>query len=303
MPLDINDMMVFLAVVESSSFTVAAERLGIPKANVSRKVSRLEQQLGVTLLERSTRSQHLTEAGRRYLTHCKRIHEEVDLAGAAVSEILHSYKGTIRIGASVTIGQQILKPAIATFLNQYPEINVQLSLLNQRVDLIEEGFDMLIRVGTLEDSRLIAKRLGSAQRKLFASPHYFDRNQYPKTINDLCNCDIVLMSRTNNENTLTLKSGDKKKVFHLTPRLLADDFSMVKQSVVDGVGIAILPEYMCYDEIRKGELINIFPEWGMNAIDIFALYPQHRAKIPKVKAFLDFAIDIFSNKLISEKVH
>ena len=173
---DLNDMMVFLAVVETGSFTLAADRLDIPKANVSRKVSRLEQRLGVTLLERSTRSQHLTEAGSRYLAHCKRIHEEMELATSAVSELLNEYKGDIKLGASVTIGQQILKPSLPAFLQSYPELNLELNLLNERVDLIEEGYDVLIRVGALNDSRLIAKRLGTSTLQLYASPDYLNKH-------------------------------------------------------------------------------------------------------------------------------
>lgn len=295
---DVNDMMIFLAVVETGSFTIAAEQLGIPKANVSRKVSRLEAQLGATLLERSTRSQHLTEVGKRYLTHCKRIHEELDLAEVAVSEIMHSYKGTLKIGASVAAGQQILKPVIASFLQQYPKINIQLNLTNQRVDLIQEGFDMLIRIGKLDDSRLIAKRLGSAQRKLFTSPAYIKKHRTPKNIDDLCHCDILMMSMHNYENKLELTSGKKQKTIHINPRLLVNDFSIVKQAVIDGEGIAVLPEYMCLEEINNGELVNILPEWGMPPVDLYALYPQHRVKIPKVKAFLDFTVKAFAKKLL-----
>lgn len=295
---DINDMMVFLAVVEAGSFTVAAERLGMPKANVSRKVSRLERQLGVTLLERSTRSQHLTEAGMNFQIHCKRIHEEVDLAYDAVSEILHSYKGIIKIGASVTIGQQIIKPEISSFLHHYPDINVQLSLVNRRVDLIEEGFDMLIRVGDLDDSRLIGKRLGCAPRKFYASSAYLKEcSKSPTKIDDLYDCHIFLMSQSSNENKLNLVSGKKRKTLTLKPKLVTDDFSIIKQAVIDGAGIAILPSYMCDEEINSGELINILPEWGMTDIDIYALYPKHRATIPKIKVLLDFMKDVFLKRL------
>lgn len=294
---DINDMMVFLAVVESGSFTIAAERLGIPKANVSRKVSRLESQLGVTLLERSTRSQQLTEAGKIYLTHCKRIHEEIDLAEAAISGLLSSHKGVIKVGASVAIGQQILKPALASFLDRYPEINLQLSLVNQRLDLIEEGFDMLIRVGDLEDSRLIAKPLGRAQRKLYVSSAYLLKHGQPQNINELCDHSMLLMSRFIKGNKLELFSGTEQQTIVLKPRLLVDDFSIIKQAVMDDEGIAILPEYMCQQEMSSGQLHCVLPEWNMPAIDIYALYPQHRVNIPKVKAFLDFAVETFSKVL------
>ncbi|MEH6443680.1 MAG: LysR family transcriptional regulator [Oceanospirillaceae bacterium] len=301
MNLNINDMMIFLAVVESGSFTIAAELLGIPKANVSRKVSRLEQVLGVILLERSTRSQHLTEVGRRYLIHCKRIHEELDLAQVTVSETTSSYKGVLKIGVSVAAGQQILKPAIASFLRQYPQIDIQLNLTNERVDLIKEGFDMLIRVGNLDDSQLIAKRLGSAQRKLYASPDYIINNSSPKNIDDLCQHNILMMSMHNYENKLELTSGKNKKIIHISPRLLVNDFSIVKQALIDGEGIAVLPEYMCLEELSSNKLINILPDWGMPSVDLYALYPQHRVKIPKVKVFLDFVVDTFTKKLLFAK--
>ncbi|WP_413403017.1 LysR family transcriptional regulator [Pseudoalteromonas sp. KJ71-7] len=294
---DVDDLLVFLAVVEAGSFTVGAKRLGIPKANVSRKVSRLEQKLGVTLLERSTRSQNLTEVGTRFLTHCKRIREEIDLADATVSEILHSYKGTIRIGASVTIGQQIIKPVISSFLRKYPDINIELSLANHQVDLIEEGFDLLIRIGDLDDSRLIGKRLGSAQRKFYASPSYLKLNNEPKEIGELCNHHLLLMRMLGSDNKVELISKEKKEIVQLNPRLAVDDFSVVKQATIDGEGIALLPSYMCKKAISNAELINILPKWGMSDIDVYVLYPKHRAKIPKVKAFLNFTTDTFLKKL------
>ncbi|GIC76304.1 LysR family transcriptional regulator [Moritella sp. F3] len=295
---DLNDMMVFLAVVETGSFTLAADRLSIPKANVSRKVSRLEQQLNITLLERSTRSQHLTEAGKRYLVHCKRVHEELDLAKASVSELLHSYKGELKVGASISTGQQILRPALATFMHQYPELNVQLNLVNRRVDFIEEGFDVVIRVGRLEDSMLMAKNLGTATRSLFASPAYLAKHGKPQTVTELLTHQLLVMNPTNNDPTLNLVStaGEAFNV-NCKPRLLVDDFAILKQSLVDGLGIAVLPDYMSREEVASGQLVRVLPDWGMESVDVYALYPRHRAKIPKVRAFLDFAIKIYGDAL------
>jgi len=291
-------MMVFLAVVETGSFTLAAERLGIPKANVSRKVSRLEQQLNITLLERSTRSQHLTEAGCRYLVHCKRVHEELDLATACVSELMDSYKGELKIGASISSGQQILRPALATFMHQYPELNVQLNLVNRRVDFIEEGFDVVIRIGQLEDSTLIAKKLGSAARQLFASAAYLEKYGKPQTIAELLDHQLLVMNPTNNDPKLHLVStAGERFTVNCKPRLLVDDFAILKQSLLDGLGIAVLPDYMSREEIATGQLVNILPDWGMEAVDIYALYPRHRAKIPKVKAFLDFIVTLYGDTL------
>jgi len=295
---DLNDMMVFLAVVETGSFTLAADRLGIPKANVSRKVSRLEQHLDVTLLERSTRSQHLTEAGRRYLQHCKRIHEELDLATASVCELFHSYAGELKVGASVATGQQILRPALGKFMHQYPELNVQLNLVNRRVDFIEEGFDVVIRIGQLKDSMLIAKKLGSISRGLYASPAYLAKNGKPEQVKQLADHQLLIMNSTNNDIKLKLLSEQGESfTLDCQPRLLVDDFVMLKQAIVDGLGIAVLPDYMSRKEIDSAELINILPSWSMAAVDVYALYPKHRAKIPKVKAFLDFVSQLYGEIL------
>ena len=295
---DLNDMMVFLAVVESGSFTHASERLGIPKANVSRKVSRLEQQLNITLLERSTRSQHLTEAGKRYLVHCKRVHEELDLATASVDELTHSYKGRLKVGASVASGQLILKPALASFMHQYPELNVQINLVNRRVDFIEEGFDVVIRIGKLDDSMLMAKKLGTATRKLYASPSYILKHGQPKTVDMLSKHHLLIMNPITKQLKISLISiHNENFTLNCQPRLLVDDFAILKQSIIDGLGIAVLPDYMAKKEIVEGTLVNVLPDWSMAAIDIFALYPRNRAKIPKVKVFLDFVSELYIDAL------
>lgn len=295
---DLNDMMVFLAVVETGSFTRAADRLGIPKANVSRKVSRLEKQLDITLLERSTRSQHLTEAGKLYLGHCKRIHEELDLANASILELQQSFKGNLKIGTSVSMGQKILKPALAKFMHQYPELKVQLNLVNRRVDFIEEGYDVLIRIGQLDDSMLIAKKLGTISRKLFASPSYIAKNGLPQSASDLVNHQLLVMNPVNNEIKLPLISQQGEQfTLQCKPRLLVDDFALLKQSIIDGLGIAVLPEYMGKGEIESGQLVKVLPDWGLEDVDVFALYPRNRVKIPKIKALLDFISELYLEAL------
>lgn len=294
---DLNDMMVFLAVVESGSFTLAAERLGIPKANVSRKVSKLEQRLNVVLLERSTRSQRLTEAGASYLGHCKSIHEHIDLAEAEVSEMLNEVKGNLKVGTSISVGQQILQPVLSQFLHQFPKLNVELNLINKRVNIIEEGFDVLIRVGKLNDSSLIAKKLGVVTRKIFVNPQYFSNKPIPQNIDELTECDWLMMNIPNSDNKIKLSSIDETHTLSTQPRYLVDDFLMLKQSIKDGLGIAVLPEYMCKAEVERGELINIMSQWSMESIEMYALYPQYRGKIPKVREFLSFISKVFSNKL------
>jgi len=296
---DLNDMMLFIAVIDAGSFTLAADRLNIPKANLSRKISRLEQQLGVTLLERTTRSQHITEAGKHYLEHCRRIHQEIDLAEASIAQILNKVEGQLRIGASVGIGHEILKPVLGQFMHQHPDINVQLNLINSRVDLIEEGFDLLIRIGKLEDSRLIAKRLGSIARKIYVSPDYLKQHGDIKSIKQLCQCDLLLMSSVHSGGRFLIQSGEKQQEIQVKPKLLVDDFLILKQMVIEGLGVAIIPDYMCQQDLATGKLIQVLPTWGMPSVDVFALYPKHRLKIPKVKAFMEFILTVFKQRLTS----
>lgn len=296
---DLNDMMLFMAVIDAGSFTLAAERLNIPKANLSRKVSRLEQQIGITLLERTTRSHHITEAGKSYLAHCRRIYQEVELAEASVAKILNNIEGQLRIGASVGMGHEILKPILGQFMHQYPEINIQLNLTNRRIDLIEEGFDLVIRIGTLEDSRLIARRLGRISRKAYVSQDYIRQHGHISSINQFSECDLLLMSKVHNGGRFLMESDEEQHDIQVTPKLLVDDFVILKQMAKEGLGVAIIPDYMCQEETASGELVNVLPSWSMPLVDVFALYPKQRLDLPKVKVFMDFIQKAFKQRLLS----
>jgi len=296
---DLNDMMLFIAVIDAGSFTLAADRLNIAKANLSRRISRLEQQLGITLLERTTRSQHITEAGAHYLVHCRRISQEVELAEAFISQSLKEIKGKLRIGVSVGMGHEIIKPVLAQFMRQNTAINLQLSLLNSHVDLIEEGYDLVIRIGELADSRLVAKRLGTVGRKIYASPEYLEQNGKINSIEQLSHADFLLMNSIQNFERLLLTSKEKKIELSVTPRMLVDDFLILKQMIIEGLGVAIIPDYMCEHEVADEKLVQVLPNWGMADVDVYALYPKHRLNLPKVKAFVDFIQGVFKHRLLN----
>lgn len=294
---DLNDMMVFLAVVEAGSFTKAADRLVMPKANVSRKVTKLESELGIMLLQRSTRSQQLTAAGKRFLIHCKQIAQELELAQAVADDELHSVSGNIKVGMSVSIGQEIVKPVLAEFMRRYPKVNLQISLSNQRVDMIEGGFDLMIRVGQLDDSNLIAKHLGQAKRSLFTSPDYLARLSRLVSLNSLTEQQWIVMSQSVGQTGFTLHCDANEHVIRFTPRLVVDDFPMVKQATLDGLGVTALPDYMCEQEVKAGSLVKLLPDWQLKASDMFALYPKGRAKLPRIEALIAFLSEVFADKL------
>ncbi len=295
---NLNDMMVFVLVVEGGSFTKAAERMGLPKSNISRKITRLEESLGIRLLERTTRQLHLTEAGTVYYQHCQRIREELDYAKASVNSLLDEPQGLIRVSASVTVGQQVISPNIQTFLEQYPKVNLELELTNRRVDLISEGLDVVIRVGELQDSTLIAKKLGKSQRGLYASPIYLAEHKPLINPQQLESHAVLYMQTDHQKRQWSLHGNDKKVTIEVNPRLLINDFSSLLQSTQNGLGVSVLPDYIAQDSVIKGQLKRVLPEWHLSEVDFYAVYPSHRGATPKVRAFLDHFSSVFENVLM-----
>lgn len=294
---DLDDLMAFQEVVISGSFTKAAVRLNIPKANLSRKVSRLEADLGVVLLERTTRSQTLTEQGRIFFQHCQKISSELDLATSSLSESITDIAGPLKIGSSVGIAHEVLKEKLFKFISDFPSLSLDLVLTNQRVDLVSEGYDILIRVGNLDDSSLIAKKLGSINRKLFCHPSLVKGSGKILSIEHLKTMRFLLMGSIQRDEEIKLYRKNKLVSFRSVKALSVDDFSLLKQAAIDRLGVAILPTYMCKKELAEGSLVHILPEWGMSAIDVYALFPKHRSKIMKVRVFLDFLERVFDEKL------
>ncbi|KID56013.1 LysR family transcriptional regulator [Pseudoalteromonas luteoviolacea] len=294
---DINSMLLFLAVVDAGSFTLAAERLNMPKANLSRKVSQLEASLGITLLERTTRTQHLTEAGSVYLEHCKQIKAQIELANASVAQALNEISGELKVGMSVGMGHEILKPVLSQFMQENKQVNLQLSLLNRRVDVIEEGFDLVIRIGELADSRLVAKRLGRVSRRFYASREFIAQHGVIKTPEALANFDVLLMSSIQKSEVISLVNESKQCDVVISPRMRVDDYIVLKQMVVDGVGLAILPDYMCSQYPEKDLLEPVLAQWQLPAVEVYALYPKNRIHLPKVAAFVAFIQAVFFERL------
>ncbi|KDN29879.1 LysR family transcriptional regulator [Vibrio fortis] len=283
---DLNDLMVFATVVEQGSFTGAAESYNTPKSNISRKITRLENHLGVRLLERSTRSLHLTEVGQRYYEYCRRIKDELDAADSAVESMLEKPQGRLRICTSLGVGQSLLSEHLANFCLQNPDVELDLTLTNRRVDLIEEGFDLAFRVGELADSNLVAKRLCSINLKLYAAPkHGYENLSHPS---ELSKQPLMLMSAKERSADWHLISGDNEQHISFKPSVRCDDFSMLKRMAIQGLGITELPDYMAEEFVENGKLINILPDWTFKPVDLYALYPSHRGATPKVRSLLDY---------------
>lgn len=286
--IDLNDMMLFQVVAELKSFTKAADILKTPKSNLSRRVTRLENHLNVRLLERSTRSMHLTEVGHLLLKHCQRISEELEQAQHSLESLAAEPIGTLRVCTSVGVGQSLIAKHLAEFYRQFPKIKLDLKLSNRRVDILDEGFDVAIRVGESPDSNLISKKLFRAQFALFASPEYLKQHNKITTPADLHCHRCLHMSGTNSQPTWILSDHKESASLNIEPVFSVDDFLMIKTMLLADQGIALMPSYMCQHELMQGTLLRVLPHWNGRTVDMYAIYPSRKGMTPKLTAFIQF---------------
>ncbi len=285
---NLNDILVFTKVVERGSFTAAAEVLGLPKSSISRGVSRLETRLSARLLQRSTRRIHLTEIGRCYYTYCRRIVQELEKANGIVESYQSQPSGLIRITAPYILGQAFLGKIVAAFLATYPKVQCQVELSNRRIDLIEEGFDLAIRVGILPDSSLIMTRLGQASVQLFASSDYLEKYGTPQTPNELQGHVLLDMAKTPAK-VWILRQDSEQVEIPIAPRLVSNDVKIILESAISHQGIATLPQFAALHGMESNGLEPVLAHWQVNQVAINALYPSYKDLSPAVRAFVDLA--------------
>ena len=288
---DMNDMLYFAEVVERGGFAAAGRHLGIPKSKLSRRVADLETRLGVRLLQRTTRKLSLTEVGEVYLRHCNAMRDAAEAAAEAVEAAQTEPRGTIRVACPVTLAQTTVGPVIASFMERYPQVRIDMRVSNRVVDLVEEGIDVALRVRpTLDDSgSLVVKNMGPSYGMLVASPHALQRQGGPQTPDDLLRMDTLAMSAVDGKTVWKLNGpgGAQHAVTH-QPRYVADDLLTLKLAAICGAGVSFLPDYMCRDEIKDGRLVHVLPDWAPPPGLFHAVYPSRRGMVPAVRRFLDF---------------
>lgn len=284
--MDLNQIVIFAKVAQTESFAGAARELSLPKSTVSRKLSDLERHLGARLIQRTTRKLSLTDAGRSYYEYALRIVDEIAAAERAISELQEAPRGLLRI--TVPIGFRFLGCMVARFLARYPEVEVALSCTDRVVHLVEEGFDLAIRAGHLEDSSLVAKLLGHERWLLVASPTYLQTIGSLERPEDLERCrTIVFFGGRIERTTWTLTRGGASHQVGLDSRLVVNDIDMVNEATLAGLGVGMLPASRCVEDIRMKRLVRVLPDWHMPAVPIHIVYPSSRHLSPKVRAFVD----------------
>lgn len=288
---DLNDMMYFTEVVEQGSFAGAGRALGIPTSRLSRRIARLEDQLGVRLLQRTTRKLSLTTAGELYLRHCSAMRDEAEAAAAAVASMQREPRGVIRVSCPVTLAQTMVGELLPDFMAAYPQVHVHMQVTNRVVDVVDEGVDIAlrVRVSLAESGSLVIKRLGVSQVVLLASPEQLARQGWPRQPSDLGLLDSVAMSVNDGRAVWDLAgpNGAQYRVTH-RPRYVADDLQTLKFAVASGTGVGLLPDYQCRDEIASGRLVVVLPGWAPRPGIVHAVFSSRRGMIPAVRCFLDF---------------
>lgn len=274
----------FVAVAETNSFTSAAKKLNTSVAQVSRRVSSLEERLAVKLLHRTTRRVSLTEAGQLYYQQCKQLVEGLELAELAVTQMQSVPKGLVKVTAPVTYGETHLAPLLHQFLEMHPQVDLELNLTNQKLDLIESGIDVAIRLGRLQDSSMIARRLASRQLYVCASPQYLEHHGEPHTLSELAHHQCLVGS----VEYWHFKEFSQEKSLRVSGRIKCNSGFALLDAAKRGLGLVQLPDYYVQKALKSGELLEVLSDYRDEREGIWALYPQNRNLSPKVRLLIDF---------------
>jgi DNA-binding transcriptional LysR family regulator len=297
---DLNELQVFVQVSQAQSFTVAARRLDVPKSSVSRAIRRLEGRLGVRLVERTTRSVALTEAGEIYLDRCQRVLEEAEQADLLIGALQAKPRGRLRIGAPATFARAILAPMLGPFLTQYPELRLNLQLLGGADGSSRErNLDLEIRPGPLADSGLLVKPLMQIRLAAYASPAYLADVEAPDSPAALREHRCITTScgifgEPGDSAAWRLRRGSDVQDVRVESHVSVPDPTINHQLAIAGVGIALLAQSTTQADVEQGRLVRLLPEWEPDPVELHAVYPSRLASSPKVRVFLQFLRDHFT---------
>lgn len=287
-------MTAFARVAETGSFSEAARRLRSSKSVVSRQIAALESELGVRLLHRSTRALTLTEAGRSYFDQLVRILADIDEANLSVSHLQAAPRGRLRVNAPMSFGIRHLAPAIPDFLARCPEVEIDLTLNDRFVDLVDEGFDMAVRIGQLIESSLVARRLAPLRRVVCASPAYLAARGIPTTPDDVAGHECLCYSNMSAGNEWKFVDRDGRPwPVEIKGRLRINNGDAIRVAALNGLGLACLPSFIVGEDLRAGTLVPVLTEATHQEGAVFAVYPHARLLSPKVRVFIDFLAERF----------
>jgi len=292
-----EDLQAFVAVVEAGSFTAAADRLGIAKSAISRRVSALEERLGVQLLRRTTRRLNLTDTGQSFYEHSARILADLDEAEAAVLQQHGELRGNLRVALPLAFGLRHMTRPIAEFSRKHPRVTFDLDLNDRRVDLIEEGMDLAVRIGRLADSTLIARRLFEARTVVCASPDYLERRGVPHTLEELADHECLVYSNLPDPGRwVCTDAAGRRHSVEVTVAMTASSGDFLCTAAIEGLGLAMQPTFIAGDAISRGELQPVLRDFEWPVSPAYAVYPPTRHLSFRVRELIDFLAGWFSGQ-------
>ena len=295
--IDLNLVSIFTRVVDEGSFTAAAAALRVPKSSVSRAVSRLEEALGVRLLQRTTRKLGLTQAGERYLGEVRGPMERVAEASSEISDMGREPRGLVRVSIAPPLGDSILTNLFVEFARAYPGIRVELVVVSRRVNLVEEGIDIALRNGKLDDSSLVARKLAVAELGLYAAPSYLARRPAPRRFSELALHDAVVYKSATG--ILPWRLAGPRGVEHVevTGRVIADDLATVRLLTLGGLGIALMPDAAVRTDVERGTLVRVLPAYALRGAAMHLVSVPLRHVPTRVKLLRDFLLSEIPKRL------
>ena len=294
--MELSALSALVKVVQAGSFTRAAEAMHTQKAHLSRVVANLEKELGVRLLERTTRSLSLTEVGREIFERAVGILGAVEDAERVAQRMLAEPRGVLKLTCGVEFGMIAVSRWIDAYLQRYPQASVEADFTGRVIDIVHEGFDLAIRVGELPDSSLAARRLGELHYGLFASPDYLARRGIPASPDELARHQLLVFTAGSHRAGWRLARGSENRRIEAQARLRVNNSFAVRDAAIRGLGIAQLPVVVASEATSSGELARVLPDWHPPAVPVHALFPSSRYLTPKVRAFIDQAVHAFSTE-------
>jgi len=291
----LEDMAMFVRIVEAGSITKAAEQLNIAKSAVSRRLKELETRLGSQLISRTTRQSNLTQAGEQYYQRVTNILNEVDALNEASSGAPTRIEGTLKMTSPLSFGLLHLKDVIDEYANQHPNLSFELDFSDRHTDLVEEGFELAIRIGEMQDSSYQARCLSLIRHTLCASPEYLERMGTPKTVEDLADHEFLQYSLSkSNTIELTNEQGKKHQV-EINSKIKINNGDFLHDMAVKGHGITFLPTFITYQTVANGDLVPILQQYQLPTLNAYAVYPKNRFLSQRCRYFIDFIAERFGD--------
>lgn len=294
--MELSELTALVKVVQTGSFTRAADQLGTQKAHLSRLLTRMERRLGVRLIERSTRALSLTEVGREIFERAVGILGAVEDVERVAQHMLAEPRGVLKLTCGVEFGLIAVGSWVSGYLQRHPQVSVEADYTGRLVDIVHEGFDLAIRVGELGDSRLAARKLGELHYGLYASPDYLSHRGTPMTADQLGAHELLYFNAGSHRHGWLLLQGAHEHRVEAGGRLRANNSFAVRDAAISGLGIALLAHIVAADSVADGRLRRVLPDWAPAAVPVHALFPSARYLTPKVRAFIDHAVAAFKPK-------